>query len=148
MQEKAHVLVVANRTAESEELLAALKERAAKGPVRFTLLVPSTPHGVAWAADMHSGGDEAQAHMDGAVARLRDAGLDVTGLVGDPDPNAAVQDAVNLGDGFDEAIVSTLPTHLSKWLKMDLPHRVERVTGLPVTHVVGQEVKAEAEAGA
>ena len=141
MQESANVLVVANRTAESEELLAALKERAAEGPVRFTLLVPSTPHGVAWAADMHSGGGEAQEHMDRAVARLRDAGLEVTGQVGDPDPNAAVMDAVNLGDGFDEAIVSTLPTHLSKWLKMDLPHRVERVTGLPVTHVVGEEVK-------
>ena len=143
MQENAHVLVVANRTAESEELLAALKERAAKGPVRFTLLVPATPHGVAWAADMHSGGDEAQAHMENAVARLRDAGLEVSGIVGDPDPNAAVQDAVNLGDGFDEAIVSTLPTTVSKWLKLDLPHKVERMTGLPVRHVVGEEVKAE-----
>lgn len=143
MQENAHVLVVANRTAESEELLAALKERAAKGPVRFTLLVPATPHGVAWAADMHSGGDEAQAHMENAVARLRDAGLEVSGIVGDPDPNAAVQDAMNLGDGFDEAIVSTLPTTVSKWLKLDLPHKVERLTGLPVRHVVGEEVKAE-----
>jgi hypothetical protein len=143
MPENAHVLVVANRTAESEELLAALKERAAEGPVRFTLLVPATPHGVAWATDMHSGGDEAEGHMQTAVTRLQEAGLEVTGMLGDPDPNAAVQDALNLVGGFESVIVSTLPTHLSKWLKLDLPHKVERVTGLPVTHVVGQEVTAE-----
>jgi hypothetical protein len=146
MQENAHVLVVANRTAESEELLEALTDRAAEGPVRFTLLVPATPHGVAWAADMHSGGEEAEAHMKRAVDRLRAAGLSVEGLVGDPDPVAAVEDAVNLGDGFDEAIVSTLPTHLSKWLKMDLPHRVERKTGMTVRHVIGQEAGVGAEA--
>jgi hypothetical protein len=137
----ASVLVVANRTAESEELLEALKARSAQGACTFTLLVPSTPHGVAWAADMHSGSDEAEAHVQNAVERFRAAGLDVVeGKVGDPDPVAATQDAVNFGK-FDEIIVSTLPRHLSKWLKLDLPHRVERSTGLPVTHVEGHEVK-------
>ena len=97
MAESAHVLVVANRTAESDELLAVLNERAARSPSRFTLLVPATPHGVAWAADMHSGGEEAKAHMDKAVGRLRDDGLEVEGVLGDPDPVAAVQDVVNTG---------------------------------------------------
>ena len=140
------VLVVANRTAESDELLQALTSRAEEGQVSFTLLVPATPHGVAWAADMHSGSSEAEEHMRRAVDRLRAAGLDVEGKVGDPDPVAAVEDIVNF-DAFDAAIVSTLPTHLSKWLKMDLPHRVERATGLPVTHIVASEVKAPAEQG-
>jgi hypothetical protein len=45
---------------------------------------------------------------------------------------------------FDEIIVSTLPKHVSKWLKLDLPHRVERATGKPVTHVVASSVKVEA----
>jgi hypothetical protein len=140
---KASVLVVANRTAESEELLAALTERAAEGPAAFTLVVPSTPHGVAWAADMHSGGEEAEAHRERAAERLRAAGLEVEVKVGDPDPLAAVEDAVNFGQ-FDEVIVSTLPRHLSKWLKLDLPHRVERVTGLPVRHVEAREAKVPA----
>ena len=135
MSDKAHVLVVANRTAESEELLAALKQRAESAPTRFTLLVPATPHGVAWAADMHSGGDEAEAHMNKALQRFKEAGLEISGLLGDPDPIAAVQDAVNADDGYDSAVVSTLPTHLSRWLKLDLPRRVERTTGLPVEHV-------------
>jgi hypothetical protein len=133
--EKAHVLVVANRTAESDELLAALRERAEQAPTQFTLLVPATPHGVAWAADMHSGGEEAEGHMEKALQRLADAGLEVKGLLGDPDPIAAVQDAVNSDLEFDAAIVSTLPTHLSRWLKLDLPRRVERTTGLPVQHI-------------
>ena len=137
----ASVLVVANRTAESPELLDALRQRAAQGEATFTLLVPATPHGVAWAADMHSGGSEAEGHMLGAVERMRSAGLNVKdGKVGDPDPIAAVQDEVNFAP-YDEVVVSTLPGGISKWLKLDLPHRVERTTGLPTTHVLAQEAK-------
>ncbi|HEY2603769.1 MAG TPA: hypothetical protein VGI67_19575 [Thermoleophilaceae bacterium] len=137
----AKILVVANRTAESVELLEALRERAGQGDAVFTLLVPATPHGVAWAADMHSGGSEAEGHMQSAVERMRAAGLNVeAGRVGDPDPIAAVQDEVNFVS-YDEVVVSTLPGGISKWLKLDLPHRVERVTGLPTTHVLAQEAK-------
>ena len=144
MADRADVLVVANRTAGSAELLEALKARAAQGPAKFHLLVPSTPHGVTCAADMHAGGDEAEAHVRAAVGRLRAEGLEVDdGKVGDPDPVAAVEDAVNFKE-FDEIIVSTLPVHLSKWLKVDLPHRVERATGKPVTHVIASETKIEA----
>ena len=42
MAGKARVLVVANRTAECDELLAALRDRASEGPAAFTLLVPAT----------------------------------------------------------------------------------------------------------
>jgi hypothetical protein len=143
MAEKASVLVVANRTAESDELRSALRARAQEGPAAFTLLVPATPHGVAWAADMHSGASHAEEHMRKAVERLRGEGIEVDGQVGDPDPVAAVEDAVNFGS-YDEVVVSTLPTHLSKWLKLDLPHRIERKTGLPVRHVMASEPKAAA----
>ena len=79
----AKVLVVANRTAESPELLDALRARAAEGEAVFTLLVPATPHGVAWAADMHSGAPEAEDHVKNAVERMRGAGIDVSdGKVG------------------------------------------------------------------
>jgi hypothetical protein len=135
MADPADVLVVANQTAESDQLLEALRRRAEQSPCKFHLLVPSTPHGTAWATDMHSGGEEAGEHLKRAVERYRDAGLEVDeGKLGDPDPVAAVHDAVNFKD-FDEIIVSTLPKHLSKWLRLDLPHRVEHATGKPVTHV-------------
>ena len=135
----AKVLVVANRTAECEELQQALKERAARGEAQFTLVVPSA-HGFAKAADPDEGVPEAQRHVESAVSTLRKAGLEVDGRLGDPDPVAAVQDAAN-AESFDEVIVSTLPTHLSKWLHLDLPRKAAHATGLPVTHVVGSEVK-------
>ena len=58
-------------------------------------------------------------------------------MVGDPDPVAAVHDAVNL-HGFDEIILSTLPARVSRWLKLDLPSKVSG-TGLPVTTVTPSE---------
>ncbi len=142
MGTQARILVVANRTAESPELLEALSERAAHGPCTFTLLVPATPHGIAWAGDMHAGEPEAEQHRRAFVDELREAGLDVhDAKVGDPDPLAATADECNLND-YDELIVSTLPLRMSKWLRLDLPRKAHAATGLPVTHVVAQEVKA------
>ena len=134
------VLVVANRTAESPELREALTQRSQEGECEFTLLVPATPHGLAWAADPEdSGGDEAEGHRTAFLDELRAKGVNVKDAkVGDGDPLAAVQDECNFSD-YDEIIVSTLPLHMSKWLKVDLPHKVGHATGLPVRHVVGSE---------
>jgi hypothetical protein len=133
------VLVVANRTAESPELLEALRARAAQGPCEFTLLVPSTPHGLAWAANPDAGQEGAERHRQAFVAELREEGLNVADAkVGDPDPLAAIQDECNFST-YDELIVSTLPLRVSKWLRVDLPRKAGAATGLPVTHVVGSE---------
>ncbi len=144
MAQKASVLVVANRTAESPELLSALRARHQEGPVEYTLLVPATPQGVSWAADMHAGGDVADEHLEHLADSLRREGVEVTeAMVGDPDALAAVSDACHEHD-YDEVIVSTLPLRLSKWLKVDLPHKVEHATGLPVRHVVGSDERVTA----
>ena len=143
MAEKARVLVVANKTAESPELLEALKNRAAESPAEFTLLVPATATGIAWAADMHAGGDQAEDHRVAFVEELRAEGLDLKeAKVGDPDPLAALQDECNFND-YDELIVSTLPLHVSKWLRVDLPRKAKAATGLPVTHIVASTDKVE-----
>ena len=131
----ARVLVVANRTAESPELLEALKARAAKGDSpEFLLVVPASGHGIQKAADPDAARKESGTHLDHATEKFLSEGLKVETQLGDGDPLAAVQDAVNFGT-FDEVIISTLKARASKWLKMDLPTRVERMTGLPVTHV-------------
>jgi hypothetical protein len=134
MADKAKVLVVANRTAGSAELLDALRERAEAGDARFHLVVPASPRGASWAFDMHSGHDAAEHDLEGALGRIRDLGLEVDGEVGDPDPVAAVSDSTHAGS-YDEVIVSTLPKHLSKWLKLDIAHKIAHTTGLPVKHV-------------
>jgi hypothetical protein len=129
------VLVVAHRTAATQPLLDAVRERAQRGPATFTLLVPNSAHGLHKVVDAEDqGAGEAQAVLDAALPKLSEAaGASVDGLVGDPDPVAAVQDAINLR-GFDEIIISTLPTHVSRWLKLDLPSKVSGM-GLPVTTV-------------
>ncbi len=140
MADKARVLVVANRTAESPELLDALRSRAVHGPCEFTLLVPSTAHGLAWAADPGEAGQaEAEQHRVAFMEQLRHEGVDVADAkVGDGDPLAAISDECNFSD-YDELIVSTLPLKISKWLHLDLPRKAEAATGLPTTHVVGSE---------
>jgi hypothetical protein len=141
MSDKARVLVVANRTAASDELLSALVERVEQGPATFTLVVPSTPRGASWITDMSAGAEDAEENLRGALDRWRGVGLEASGRVGDPDPLAAASDAANQ-ETFDEAIVSTLPKHLSKWLHLDLPHKVAHATGLPVKHVSAHEAGA------
>jgi hypothetical protein len=146
MADKAKVLVVANQTAESEELLAALKARADHGNVEFTVLIPATPHGLSWAANMHAdkGEAEAQQHKEAMVERLRSIGLDVKeAKVGDSDALAAIQDEANFTD-YDELIVSTLPLKISKWLRVDLPRKAEAATGLPVLHITAHAAKVPA----
>jgi hypothetical protein len=135
MSSKQKILVVASRTADSPELIAALRRRSAGSPTCFTLLVPAVPRGLAWAADMKAGWPEAIERAELAVERMRLAGLDLEGaIVGDPDPFAAVGDVLH-SRGFDEVIVSTLPRGVSRWLRLSLPGRLRRSTELPVTQV-------------
>jgi hypothetical protein len=146
MPEPAHVLVVAHQTAATPGLLDAVRERAARGPARFHLVVPQQAHGMHKVVDPEDAGvDEAQRVLEVALPKLSEAaGQEVTGSVGDAEPLSAIQDAVNLGD-YDEIIVSTLPLGISRWLKLDLISKA-RGLGLPVTHVAATS-KVEAAAG-
>jgi hypothetical protein len=130
------VLIVAHRTAATPPLLAAVRERAAQSPCEFTLLVPR-PY---WDADT----EESALTLELALPLLDEAaGGHVEGLVGETDPFAAVQSALQRTP-FDEIIVSTLPTHVSHWLRMDLPARVRRL-GVPVTVVTASRRDAVIE---
>lgn len=119
-----HVLVVANRTVDSPELMEALRERAQRGPIHVTLLAP-----VRFAER-----DRAHARMEEVAARLITAGIVTETQVGDADPVVAVQEAWD-PRRYDEIVVSTLATGASHWLQIDLPHRVARLTDCPVRHV-------------
>jgi hypothetical protein len=140
----ARVLVVAYKTAATPALIDAVRERAARGPATFTLLVPNPAHGLHSVMDPedveHTEGEQV---LELAIPLLEDAaGAPVDGLVGDPSPMNAIQDAINI-HGFDEVIISTLPARVSKWLKLDLPSKVSGL-GLPVTTVTARE-RASAE---
>jgi hypothetical protein len=133
------VLVVAHRTAATPALLHAVRERAAHGPCAFTLLVPNVAHGLHRIVDAEDQDeDAAQSVLALALPLLEEAaGARVEGMIGDPEPLNAVQDAVNL-QGFDEIIVSTLPVRVSRWLRLDLPSKIGGL-GLPVTTITATE---------
>jgi hypothetical protein len=139
------VLVVAHKTAATQPLLNAVRERAQRGPCTFTLLVPNPAHGLHKVVDPEDqGAGEARAVLDRALPALSEAaGTPVEGILGDADPTAAVHDAINLR-GFDEVIVSTLSPRISRWLRLDLPSKVAGM-GLPVTTVTPADADEDAD---
>ena len=141
------VLIVANQTIGSAELTAAVKERITSGS-RFHLLVPVPPTppsaiSVGLAAvesaatafmvlpDLRALAEE---RLESGLEWLRGLGTDATGEVGVIDTVAAVVGVV-ARDHVDEIIVSTLPSRISKWLRQDLPHKIEKHVSVPVTVV-------------
>jgi hypothetical protein len=119
-----HLLVVANRTVDSPELLDAIRQRAEVGPVHVTMLAPSA----------YAERAEVQRRLQSAAASLEAAGIESAAMVGDADPIVAVQEAWDPGR-YDEVVVSTLTEGASRWLQIDLPHRVAKLTDCQVRHV-------------
>jgi flavin-binding protein dodecin len=146
-------LVVANQTVSSPALAAELQERIAGGPCELHLLVPLRVPALAgstlivrpWTDRTVRDGQAAQAARDKArreaearvsplLGQLRERGVAATWETSFEDPASAAAAVVERA-AFDEVIVSTLPAALSRWLRVDLPRRLERRCGLPVTVV-------------
>ena len=130
--------IVANRTAATPALIEAVRERAAQGPgsvhaAGAVLRARPAPARRPGGPGQLRGGGDARARAPAARGGGRQPGR-ADGRRAEP--LAAIQDAVNL-HGFDELIISTLPTRVSRWLKLDLPHKAAGL-GLPVTTVTAQ----------
>jgi hypothetical protein len=123
-----NVLVVANETVISKELLDRIRERAASGPASFLIVAPQS-------GDVES--PEAVRRLRRALSELRSEGIDAHGQVVHPDPFTAALEATN-DERVDEIIVSTFPSARSGWLRRDLIGRLRSETGLPVDHVVSE----------
>ena len=125
----ANVLVIANQTVLSTELLDSIRKRAAKSPAGFLIVSPQ--------------GDEEE-HVDAerrlrlALTQLRGEGIEAHGQVVHPDPYTAARQVVN-DERVDEIIVSTFPGEKSGWLRRDLVERLRKDTGLPVEHVTSAQ---------
>jgi hypothetical protein len=119
------LLVVANQTVDSDELYEALRDRAEHEPLAVTLLIPQDAQG-------------GLAHRArAALERLHDHGIAAEAMLGDVDPACAVIECWDPAR-WDEILVSTLPTGVSRWLRIDLPHRIGRAVDAPVTHIVSR----------
>jgi flavin-binding protein dodecin len=157
-QEVRRLLVVVNQTVGGKALDDFVGARAAAGPVEFHVLVPATmskdfatarrlstlgadPVSGYSFADLtplgavdEEGLRQAAERLSTQLDRVRRIDPEATGEVGDPDPLAAVAAVWSRGD-FDEIVVSTLHSSVSRWMRLDLPSRLERCFGVPVTTV-------------
>jgi hypothetical protein len=151
-------LVVANQTLQRSELREELRKRIEAGPSSFYVLVPNTsaadyhavpaaatevlqPSMTWWMTDYHRPATDEQAsaqarqRLDQMLADLSALGVPLEGDLGSPHPLEAMEKVFS-DHQFDEIIVATLPRHVSRWLRADLPHRAERRFGLPVTTII------------
>lgn len=139
-------LLVANQTIGRPEVMSAVHERIRSGVDAFVVLVPAT------AVPGHPSGMDglglalAEARMHALVDVLRAQGCDARGEVGPADPELAV--AMLLREQHvDEILVATLPADMSVWLAVDVPRRLQRRFGLPVTTVETQRRAARPHHG-
>jgi hypothetical protein len=133
-------LVVANRTASSDELLKVLKAKLEGEQDRearvFIVVVPQ------------EGGDghatrRARTRLKLVLDRMREAGLIASGMIGDPDPYTAITNTLQFFR-VDDIVISTFAATKSGWMRSDLVERVRRATGKPVEHVVQPESETAA----
>lgn len=142
------VLIVANETIGGHDLAAAVADRLTDGECTFHLVVPVPPNppsavAVGLAAiecaaaidiDPANQHEVARQRLACGIEWLQGLGAQADGEVGPSDGVSAVC-AVIERERFDEIIVSTLPSRISKWLRQDLPHRIERKVDVPVAVV-------------
>lgn len=129
-------LVVANQTIAEVPLADAITARVEAGDCHFHIVVPATPptDHLTWT----EGAARAIAgrRLREAIDLLRECGVSVDGEVGDASPVVAAADALRRDPPYDEILVSTFPPGVSRWLRMDLPRRLERLFKIPVHHVI------------
>ncbi|MGB0113625.1 MAG: hypothetical protein WBP59_10425 [Ilumatobacteraceae bacterium] len=141
------VLIVANRSIGGDALAEAITQRLASEPCHFHLLVPvpvpvSPVVAIGAAAadmtptacfDLRSEREAAQERLDFGIEWLSGFEATATGELSIEGDTAVAVGMLVEKHPYDEVIVSTLPTVISRWLHQDLPHRIGRKVSVPVT---------------
>jgi hypothetical protein len=129
------ILVVANETVAGRPLIDAVRERAAGEPVDVHVICPQNQPRHGYVIYDETVREAAENRLKLTLAQLHEAGIEADGEVMDPDPYAAVMDALGEAE-YDEIVISTHPETRSGWLREGLVDRVRRAARRPVEHVV------------
>lgn len=124
-------LVVANRTASNDKLVARMKEKAGEHEQQLFIVVIPQEGG----QGHHAGA--ARARLGNALDHMRGQGLTVAGMIGDPDPYDATMNALQFFN-VDDVLVSTLPEERSGWLRQQLLPRIRKASNIDVEHVIAE----------
>jgi len=140
------VLVLANETVNSEELLDELRRIDAEGDATYFVCVPASPvetgqaalNGAVkvWDATLEA----AQRRLDDTLTTLRSESLDATGELGDYRPLRALDNAV---ESFrpDQIVIATRPLEDSVWQRYDVVDRARTTYPIPVDHVIARRLQ-------
>jgi hypothetical protein len=138
------ILVIANETVGGERLRDEIHSRSEGYDEHVLVVTPALNSPLRhWASDEDNARVEAQKRLDASLARLRAAGIDARGEVGDAEPLQAMEDALRLF-GADEIIISTHPEGRSHWLERGIVATARERFAVPITHVV-VDLEAERE---
>jgi membrane protein implicated in regulation of membrane protease activity len=130
------ILVIANETVGGQTLRETIRERSEGWRAKVLVVTPAlnTPlkH---WVSDDDQARDAAQERLDRSLARLREAGIEARGEIGDGEPLQAIEDALRTF-GADEIIISTHPEGRSNWLEKGVVSNARERFAVPIAHVV------------
>ncbi len=136
------ILVIANETVGGGPLREEIRRRSEGFDEHVLVVCPALNSPMRhWASDEDDARVKAQERLNASLARLREAGVDAKGEVGDAEPLQAMEDALRLF-GPDEIIISTHPVGRSHWLERGIVEAARERFAVPITHVV---VDLEAE---
>jgi hypothetical protein len=130
-----HILVLANETVAGRTLIDALAKRAAEAPIRVTVICPQNAPRAGFVVYQDERRSAAERRLRRTLDLLHEAGIAARGAVVDPDPVAALRDALHEYEP-DEVIISTHPEMKSGWLRGNLIDQARRLSPVPVEHVV------------
>jgi hypothetical protein len=143
-EDERRILVVANETVGGETLRDCIREKSEGYREEVLVVTPALNSPLRhWASDEDQARAAAQGRLDASLGRLRQAGVEARGQVGDGDPLQAIEDALRTF-GADEIIISTHPEGRSNWLERGVVTNARERFDVPITHVV-VDLEAERE---
>jgi nucleotide-binding universal stress UspA family protein len=130
------ILVIANETVGGGTLREVIAQKAEGYDEEVLVVCPALNSPLRhWVSDEDGARAQAQERLDESVGRLREAGVNVSGEIGDADPLQAIEDALRTF-GADEVIVSTHPVGRSHWLERNVVGTARERFAVPITHVI------------
>jgi nucleotide-binding universal stress UspA family protein len=135
-EDERRILVIANETVGGARLREEIRSRSEGVAEQVFVVCPALNSPLRhWASDEDGARVQAQERLKTSLARLRDAGVDAKGEIGDAEPLQAMEDALRLF-GADEIIISTHPEGRSHWLEKGIVDAARERFAVPITHVV------------
>ena len=135
-EDERRILVVANETVGGETLRNTIRDRSAGFRSQVLVVSPALNSPLKhWVSDDDEARRAAQERLDRSLARLREAGIEARGEIGDGEPLQAIEDALRTF-GADEIIISTHPEGRSNWLERGVVSGARERFTVPITHVV------------